>query len=249
MELVKNSCCPSQVSDIATCTWDLDTSALRSCQEAAEEKDLIDLERALWFQDIFAKLGTSVNGKLKTQAPPPKTLFIVNEDWSVKTVQHCHESAATTAGSTPPWKAQKGTGEIVDLANLDEDPASSSSIDGPCTAATIGADDSPPLVMRMTVRLQTWLMADSWHQLPSHIHGEGTAHSAKCGQLESRRKTSSKGNTTRGRHNYRRESMFRSRQSSQNILVIDLSMSTVIISVRCKKAHQSVLQALEHRTS
>ncbi len=130
MELVKNSCCPTQVLDISTCTWDLDTGTLMTCQEAAEEKNRVNLESVLWFQDAFAKLGTLVNEKLKKQALPPNTLFNLNEDRSLKTIPHFHEQAVTTMGSTPPWK---GKGEIVNLANLDEDSASLSSIDRPCT--------------------------------------------------------------------------------------------------------------------
>jgi hypothetical protein len=71
---------------------------------------------------------------------PPKTLFNLKDDQSVKTVHHHHEQAATTAGITPP---QKGKGKVVGMASSDEESASSSSHDGPRTAATIRDEDSP----------------------------------------------------------------------------------------------------------
>ncbi len=95
---------------------------------------------ALWFKDAFADLGLRVDGKLKKPAPPPETLFNLEDDQSVKTVHHCHEQAATTAGSTPPWK---GKGKVVEMASSDEESTFSSSQDGPRTAAAVGDEDSP----------------------------------------------------------------------------------------------------------
>jgi hypothetical protein len=81
--------------------------------------------RASWIKDAFADLGTSAKGNPKKQAPPPETLFNLDEDKSVKTVHQCHKQvAATNTGSTPP---RKGTGEIVNVTALDEESASSSS--------------------------------------------------------------------------------------------------------------------------
>jgi hypothetical protein len=91
------------------------------------------------FKNAFADLGLVVDGKLKKPAPPPETLFNLEEDWSVKTVHHCHKQAATTTGSTPP---QKGKGKVVNVASSDEESASSSSQVRPRTAAAVGDEDS-----------------------------------------------------------------------------------------------------------
>ena len=40
MELVRKSCCPTQISKMATCIWDLDSGSLTTQQETAEEKQL-----------------------------------------------------------------------------------------------------------------------------------------------------------------------------------------------------------------
>ncbi len=140
LDLVKKSCCPTQLSEMANCTWDLDPGTLTTHQEAAEEKNRIVLETALWLKDAFADLGLRVDEKSKKPAPPPKTLFNVEDDQSVKTVHNCHEQAATTAVSTPP---RKGKGKVVEMASSDEESASSSSQDGPRTAAAIGNEDFP----------------------------------------------------------------------------------------------------------
>jgi hypothetical protein len=140
LDLVKKSCCPTQLSEMANCTWELDTGTLTTHQEAAEEKNHVVLETASWFKEAFVDLGSRVDGKPKKPAPPPKTLFNLKDDRSVKTVHHCHEQAATTGGSTPP---RKGKGKVVKMASSDEESASSSSQDRPRTAATIGDEDSP----------------------------------------------------------------------------------------------------------
>jgi hypothetical protein len=143
MELVKKSCCPTQISDMASCIWDSDSGTLTTQQEEAEDKNRVVLETASWFKDAFADLGSSIDGKSKKPAPPPESLFNLEEDRSVKTVHHRHEEvqeATTTAGNTPP---RKGKNEIVELASSDEDSASSSSHDGPCAADAVGDVDSP----------------------------------------------------------------------------------------------------------
>jgi len=70
---------------------------------------------------------------------------------------------------------------------------------------------------------------------------------------KSRRRTENKGNTTRGRHNCRRASIFK--QSSQNQRVIELvdkhgNQSCDVQEGRLNEiSHQSILCALEHRAS
>jgi hypothetical protein len=142
MELVKKSCCPTQISDMVSCIWDSDSGTLTTQQEEAEDKNRVVLETASWFKDAFADLGSTIDGKSKKPAPPPESLFNLEEDRSVKTVHHRHKvvQEATTAGNTPP---RKGKHEIVELASSDEDSASSSSQDGPCAADAVGDVDSP----------------------------------------------------------------------------------------------------------
>ena len=137
MELVRKSCCPTQISEMATCTWDSDSGSLTTQQETTEENNRVVLKTASWFKDAFADLGSTANGRLKKTAPPPETLFNLEEDRSVKTVHHRHEEqqAATTAGTTPPWK---GNNKIVVVASSDKDTASSSSRDRPRTTDAVG---------------------------------------------------------------------------------------------------------------
>jgi hypothetical protein len=142
MELVKKSCCPTQISDMASCIWDTDSGTLTTQQEEAENKNRVVLEMASWFKDAFADLGSTIDGKSKKPASPTKSLFNLEEDWLVKTVHNRHEEVqeATIAGNTPP---RKGENEIVKLASSDEDSASSSSQDGPRAADAVGDEDSP----------------------------------------------------------------------------------------------------------
>ncbi len=142
VELVRKSCCPTQISEMATCTWDSDSESLTTQRETTEENNRIVLETASWFKDAFANLGPTANGQPKKTAPPPETLFNLEEDRLVKTVHHRHEEqqAATTAGTTPP---QKGNNKIVDVASSDEDSASSSSQDRPRATDAVGDEDSP----------------------------------------------------------------------------------------------------------
>jgi hypothetical protein len=91
MELVRKSCCPTQISDMATCTWDSDSGSLTTQREMAEENNRVVLETTSWFKDAFTDLGLTVNRKSKKTAPPPETLFNLEEDRSVKTVHHRHE--------------------------------------------------------------------------------------------------------------------------------------------------------------
>jgi hypothetical protein len=84
----------------------------------------------------------AVVGKSKKPAPPPKILFNLEEDRSVKTVHHHHnvQQAATLAGNTPP---RKGKGKVVEVASSDEDSASLSSPVRPRTKDAVGDEDSP----------------------------------------------------------------------------------------------------------
>ena len=83
--LVKKSCCPNQVSEMKNYIWDSNMGPRTIQQEAAEEKNRVVLETASWFKDAFVDMGLVVNGKPKKSAPPPETLFNLEEDRSVKT--------------------------------------------------------------------------------------------------------------------------------------------------------------------
>jgi hypothetical protein len=48
LDLVMKSCCPTQLSKMANCSWDSDTGTLMNH---------IVLETTLWFKDAFADLG------------------------------------------------------------------------------------------------------------------------------------------------------------------------------------------------
>jgi hypothetical protein len=137
MELVRKSCCPTQISEMATCTWDPDSGSLTTQWETAEENNRVILETASWFKDAFADLGSTVNGQSLKTAPPPKTLFNLEEDQLIKMVHHRHEEqqAATTTGTTPP---RKGNNKIVEVASSDKDSASLSSHDRPRATDVVG---------------------------------------------------------------------------------------------------------------
>ncbi len=47
IELVRASCCPTQVSEMANCSWDSDNGTFMTHQEEAEEKNQVVLETAL----------------------------------------------------------------------------------------------------------------------------------------------------------------------------------------------------------
>jgi hypothetical protein len=72
IELIRASCCPTQVSEMANCRWDLDTGTLRTHQEEAEEKNRVVLETASWFKDAFADLGLAVDEKMEEASTAPQ---------------------------------------------------------------------------------------------------------------------------------------------------------------------------------
>ena len=65
MELIRKSCCPTQISEMATCTWDSDSRSLTTQWETTEENNHIVLETASWFKDAFADLGSTANKQLQ----------------------------------------------------------------------------------------------------------------------------------------------------------------------------------------
>jgi hypothetical protein len=139
LALLKKSCCPSMFSEMSTCTWDSDTGVLTTQREASEKADTKKLVEAPWFKDAFEDLALDAGEARKPLAPPPESLFNLDEDRSVKTIHDRNMNRLPSAGHTPPRK----TNEIVQVASSDEDSASSSSEYGSRNATADGDDDAP----------------------------------------------------------------------------------------------------------
>jgi hypothetical protein len=153
------------VSEINQCTWDSETGTLVTKCKAESSKNEEELEKASWFKDAFAGLGIVANGgATKKHAPPPEALFDLDGESSIKTIHQRNEAQPSNAGTTPLTR---------NLLPCWEDK------EGCALLLQSGKRNPPPLVMRMTAKHQVWPMADSYHQLPSLVHGEGTANSAK----------------------------------------------------------------------
>ena len=84
----------------------------------------------------------------------------------------------TIKGSPPP---KTGTGELVDIASLDdEDSASSSDNEGlQMHSNQEGLMEHPPPLVLRKVRKSVQRMTDSYHQLPSLVGREGMATGVK----------------------------------------------------------------------
>jgi hypothetical protein len=141
LELLKRSCYPTLVSEMASFTWDLDSGVLTTKQETDENKHLEELEKAAWFKDAFEDLGPAAKGGPKHPTPPPETLFDLDRERLVKTIHQCNEKSQPSMGSTPP--ARKTGTRIVNLMASDKDSTSSSSNKGSCSAASDGGANSP----------------------------------------------------------------------------------------------------------
>ncbi len=250
LDLVKKSCCPTQLSEMANCTWDSDTGTLTTHQEATEEKNCVVLETALWFKDAFADLGSRVDGKPKKSAPPPETLFNLKDDQSVKlsTIVMNRQPLPRVAHPHGRGKARLSKWQAL-MRNLPSHLVRM----GHAPQPPLGMRILPPLVMRVTVKLRARPMADSRHTSYPPLSTGRAQQTASSSLSESRRRTSNKGNTARGQHNCKQVSLFR--QSNQNLCVIDLigkhgNHSCEVQEGRTNViSHQSVLQVLEHCAS
>jgi hypothetical protein len=141
LDLLKQSCCPTLVVEINTCTWDLDSGVLTTQRETNKNWHLEELEKAAWFKNAFDDLGLVSKGVPKRPAPPPETLFNLDEDHSVKTTHLRHENCPPPARSTPP---RKSGNEIVNMTNSkDEHSISSSCDEGLRVAATNWVEEGP----------------------------------------------------------------------------------------------------------
>ena len=82
-ELIKESCCPTLVSEIKNCTWDPTKLSIVTAMQAAEEARLQELENAAWYKDEFKKGMVDGIKKLKTYADA-EALYTLDGDRSVK---------------------------------------------------------------------------------------------------------------------------------------------------------------------
>ena len=137
LELLMCSCDPTLIAKMNTCTWDPESGVLTTAKEASSNKAQITLESAPWYQNAFANLLVP---DIKNLAPPPETLYNLDEDRSIKTIHMRNEIRQPSAGSTPP---RNNGSKIVDTTRSDEDSASSSSAKGPRYASADGEESSP----------------------------------------------------------------------------------------------------------
>ncbi len=94
-----------------------------------------------WYKDTFKDLGPATKGGLKRLTPPPKILFNLDKNCSVKSIHICNEKRLPPAGSTTP--PRKPATKIVRLTGSDEDSASSYGDERSCFAAANEDDDAP----------------------------------------------------------------------------------------------------------
>jgi hypothetical protein len=131
------------IAKITLTHWDSDTGTLTTAKELAQDKTTADLEKAAWFKDAFSGLDLDKSKGTKQPAPPPKALFDLDGEGSIKTIHECHMHQSTTTTESPPPK--KGTRELVDMADLDdEDSASSSDDERSHKHSNQGVDKSSP---------------------------------------------------------------------------------------------------------
>jgi hypothetical protein len=144
MELFRQSCCQTMISEIQSTSWDSKTGTLTTEKELAQDKTIADLEKAAWFKDAFSDLNLNQSLKgMKQPAPPPEALFDLDGERPIKTIHERHMHRTTTTTESPPPK--KGTRELVDMTDLeDKDFASSSDDEGSHAHSNQGVDGTSP---------------------------------------------------------------------------------------------------------
>ena len=120
IDLLKRSYCQTMMNEIHLCKWDLETGVLTTQREAKEKEDTADLENVSWFKNTFEDLVLDMPGAPKALAPPPKSLFNLDKDRSIKTIHDRNLNRPSAAG-TPP---RKNVSETVDMRFWDEDSVS-----------------------------------------------------------------------------------------------------------------------------
>jgi hypothetical protein len=144
MELFRQNCCQTMISEIQSTSWDSETGTLTTAKELAQDKTIADLEKAAWFKDAFFDLNLKQSSKgTKQPVPPPEALFDLDGERSIKTIHKCHMHQTTTTTGSPPLK--KGTRELVNMTDSeDEDSASSSDDEGSHVHSNQGVDGTSP---------------------------------------------------------------------------------------------------------
>jgi hypothetical protein len=113
------------------------SGVLTTAKEASSNKAQIALESTPWYKNAFADL---LGPETKTLAPPPETLYNLDEDRLIKTIDMRNELRQPSTGNTPP---RKNGSKIVNTTSSDEDSASSSSTEGSRDASAVGEESSP----------------------------------------------------------------------------------------------------------
>jgi hypothetical protein len=102
MDLLKQSCCSTLFTEMGTCLWDPETGVLTTQRETNENQHLEELKKAVWFKDAFEDLRLDKKGRPKQPAPPPKALFNLDEDRSIKTIHLRNEQHLPSMGMASP---------------------------------------------------------------------------------------------------------------------------------------------------
>jgi hypothetical protein len=89
MNLLRATCDATLVAEIEECDWDPDTLILTTPQEKLEDKDLDELEGAVWYKNAFDL--KSLNKSIRTTTNrAPEALFDLDATQSVKTIHNRH---------------------------------------------------------------------------------------------------------------------------------------------------------------
>jgi hypothetical protein len=142
-DLLKRSCCSILFAEMGMCLWDPETGVITTQRESNENQHLEELKKAAWLKDAFEDLRLDKKGSPKQPAPPPKALFNLEEDHSIKTIHLRNEQRPPSTGMTSPPR-NTGNG-FVNLTTSDGDSTSSSSDEGSRSDAADEDDDVPAL--------------------------------------------------------------------------------------------------------
>ena len=84
--LLKESCCPTLVSQIEKCTWDEENKSIITAAQAEEDARLQELENAAWYKDEFGKQMVTNMKQLKHSYTAAESLYKLDGERSVKTL-------------------------------------------------------------------------------------------------------------------------------------------------------------------
>jgi hypothetical protein len=97
-ELLCETCNTTLVTKIEDCNWDLDTQTIITFCKKEQDQDIEDIETATWYKQVFDLRGL---GKITKPAAtkPPKVLFNLGTENSVKTIHNGHLKPTFTSGN------------------------------------------------------------------------------------------------------------------------------------------------------